>query len=91
MHGTGDNIVPYGWLGNTNSMETTLNTTTLDGLIKDGTNTVFNNTPIPVSSTYATTTQKHLIKKYNNAPHGWDDASFPSVRADVITWLNGHK
>jgi hypothetical protein len=86
MHGTGDNIVPYNWLGN--NMQNSLSNPALGGLINGS---VYNNTAIPTSATYATTTQKHLIKTYTNAPHGWNDASFPAVRADVITWLNGHK
>jgi acetyl esterase/lipase len=86
MHGTGDNIVPYNWLGN--NMQNSLSNPTLGGLINGS---VYNNTAIPTSATYATTTQKHLIKTYTNAPHGWDEASFPAIRTDVITWLNGHK
>lgn len=89
MHGTADNIVPYNWLGS--NMETTLNTTALGGLIKDGTSNIFNNTSIPAFANYATITQKHLIKMYNGGAHGWNDAVFPAVRTDVITWLNGHK
>jgi fermentation-respiration switch protein FrsA (DUF1100 family) len=86
MHGTGDNIVPYNWLGN--NMQTSLSNAALGGLINGS---VYSNTSIPVSTTYATTTQKHLMKTYTNAAHGWNDASFSIVRSDVITWLNGHK
>ncbi len=86
MHGTGDNIVPYSWLGN--NMQISLSNSTLGGLINGS---VYNNTTIPASGTYATTTERHLMKTYTNAPHGWDDASFPAIREDVITWLNGHK
>mgnify|MGYP006920757136 CR=1 FL=1 len=57
MHGTGDNIVPYNWLGN--NMQNSLSNPTLGGLINGS---VYNNTAIPTSATYATTTQKHLIK-----------------------------
>jgi acetyl esterase/lipase len=86
MHGTGDNVVPYNWLGN--NMQTSLSIATLGGLINGS---VYSNTSIPVSTAYATYTQKHLMKTYTNAAHGWGDASFSIVRSDVLIWLNGHK
>lgn len=34
---------------------------------------------------------KHLMKYYTNAAHGFGDPYFAAVRADVLTWFNGHK
>ncbi|MBK9330755.1 MAG: alpha/beta hydrolase [Sphingobacteriales bacterium] len=98
MHGNGvaDHLVPYN--KSTDGMSTNLANTAYGGLI--GTYTFFNafiNQQIPV--TYNTLTNKHVIKLYNDAEHGWNGAYFYSpiplglrvaVRQDVVRWLNGH-
>ncbi len=86
MHGTNDHIVPLSWIDNNNNIKNAL--ISFGGLISGA---IYANTAIPASTTYATTTQKHLMKTYTGAPHGWSDPYFASVRADVITWFNGHK
>lgn len=99
MHGNGvaDHVVPYN--KSTDGMSTNLSNTTYGGLI--GTYTFipnFLNQQIP--STYSNLTNKHVIKLYNDAEHGWNSAYFNSpipppglraaVRQDVVRWLNGH-
>jgi hypothetical protein len=52
---------------------------------------VYANTAISNSYKNATYTQKHLMKTYTGAAHGLSAPYFASVRADVITWFNGHR
>ena len=50
------------------------------------------NTPL-VPTTY-NTNNKHLLKLYHNANHGWGNLSdivIDGVRTDAIRWLDGHK
>jgi acetyl esterase/lipase len=94
MHGEADLLVPY--LNSTNNMNTRLNN--YGGLISTLVNL---NDPVP--SSYQTNPNKHLIKTYDNANHGWvvtnsgsnnlqyTDVVFYKVRHESIAWLNGHK
>jgi len=46
-----------------------------------------------VPTTY-NTNNKHLLKLYHNANHGWGNLSdivIDGVRTDAIRWLDGHK
>jgi acetyl esterase/lipase len=89
VHGTKDRIVPYAQA--TNTMDTRLiNTGGLIGTYYSGTN-------IPASNTYASTTNKHVIKLYTNADHNVSDFQNPQTNTgqsetqiDILTWLNGH-
>jgi acetyl esterase/lipase len=94
LHGKGnsDKLVPY------TQSNLNLNTTITSngGFVVP----VINNTTdvIPPSPSYATNPKKHMIKLFNNADHGFFNATgstykqiTDSVRSNTITWLNGHK
>ncbi len=89
MHGESDILVPY--TNATDGMSTKLSTT--GGLI----NTIVD-LDIDVPTTY-TGPEKHLIKTYDDANHGWPvdgnayktDVVMYKIRHESITWLNGHK
>ena len=86
MHGEGwaDDLVPY--VKATDGMETKLSST--GGLIATITSSTTNQS---VPTDYSGYTQKHLLKTYAGANHGFGGYDLSTIRANTINWLNGHK
>lgn len=86
MHGEGmaDDLVPYGKA--TEGMASKLSST--GGLIATITSTSTNQ---DIPTVYTGYSQKHLIKTYLNANHGFGGYDLSIIRSNTIYWLNGHK
>jgi acetyl esterase/lipase len=82
MHGDDDKLVPY--IQATEKMKPNL-IALGGGLLHD-----YAYTSDPIPTTYPAS-PKHIVKKYN-APygHGFGIADLPTVRGDIVKWLNGH-
>lgn len=53
-----------------------------------------NTTNASVGYDYGILSNKHLIKLFPNAEHGWanlTDSDLDNLRSNVVTWFNGHK
>ena len=89
MHGESDLLIPYDEA--TDSMEIQMDAN--GGLIQSGTGNVFEGTSAAIPTSY-TGSDKHMIKTYTNADHGFTGITGVNkaiVRLDVIKWLYGHK
>lgn len=90
MHGTDDWIAPYKYC--TEGMKNKLINT--GGLIDSLNSTYTGHKDVP--TTY-TTANKHLLKTYTNANHGFasgtiaNGSDFTTIRSDILKWFNGHK
>ncbi|HNF47956.1 MAG TPA: alpha/beta hydrolase [Chitinophagales bacterium] len=90
MHGTDDWIAPYKYC--TDGMKNKMIST--GGLIDSLNSTYTGHKDVP--TTY-TTSNKHLLKTYTNANHGFasgtsaNGADYTTIRADILKWFNGHK
>ncbi|MEZ5007861.1 MAG: hypothetical protein R2753_06890 [Chitinophagales bacterium] len=90
LHGDSDILVPY--TQSTVGMESRLDS--YGGIIQNNGSNIHDgtNVAIPASSTYATLSDKHLIKLYTGVGHGGRSGTNGplAIRTDIITWLNGH-
>lgn len=80
-----DHFVPY----NESTLDMSIKLSSTGGLIA----TLTTNNAL-VSYDYPNETNKHLIKLFPDADHGWANTTSAvkdTIRSNIIVWLNGHK
>jgi hypothetical protein len=87
MHGDGssDKMVPYN--KSNSGMKNKL--IAVGGLIDS-----LNGNNASVNYNYSSRSEKHLMKMFPGADHGWANTSAAtkdSIRSNIVVWLNGHK